>query len=192
MQTVAAAHWWNQLQTSSYVLVYTWRHAQRHMRSPPLDFNHAADLGGIYMQKRRKMEHYTNMSGYGRTLHARLITNDGCQTFFKFKFPTASQSTFQAAQIGFLPRALRCSWCYCLDERISPNVCSAEVTCPNQRDRSVWQWDIYWGQRIRLGTSADFTCRSGYRRTNGASKVTCTRDGWVPNPPCQGKVQVHR
>ncbi|XP_019734871.1 complement factor H-like, partial [Hippocampus comes] len=60
-----------------------------------------------------------------------------------------------------------------------------EVTCSNQRDPSVWRWDIYWGQSVRLGTSVDFTCRSGYKRTNGSPKVTCTRDGWKPNPPCQ-------
>ncbi|XP_077573774.1 complement factor H-like [Stigmatopora nigra] len=60
-----------------------------------------------------------------------------------------------------------------------------EVTCSNQRDPSVSRWEIYWGQRVKLGTSAYFSCRSGYKRTNGLPRVTCTRNGWMPNPPCQ-------
>ncbi|XP_051929500.1 complement factor H-like [Hippocampus zosterae] len=60
-----------------------------------------------------------------------------------------------------------------------------EVTCSNRRHPNVWQWDIGWGRIVTLGTSVDFTCRSGYKRTNGSRKVTCTRDGWIPNPPCR-------
>ncbi|XP_061153328.1 complement factor H [Syngnathus typhle] len=60
-----------------------------------------------------------------------------------------------------------------------------EVTCPNERHRSVSRWNVYWGQRLRMGALVDFTCRSGFRRTDGASQVKCTRDGWIPNPPCQ-------
>nr|XP_057929822.1 complement factor H-like [Doryrhamphus excisus] len=60
-----------------------------------------------------------------------------------------------------------------------------EVTCRNQRDPSVSYWDVYWGQRIRLGASVNYVCKSGYKHTNGATMVKCTRDGWKPNPPCQ-------
>ncbi|XP_054645337.1 complement factor H-like isoform X2 [Dunckerocampus dactyliophorus] len=60
-----------------------------------------------------------------------------------------------------------------------------EVTCRNNRDPTVSYWNVYWGQRIRLGTSVNYVCKSGYRHTNGATMVTCTRDGWTPNPPCQ-------
>nr|XP_049575296.1 complement factor H-like isoform X3 [Syngnathus scovelli] len=60
-----------------------------------------------------------------------------------------------------------------------------EVTCPNEMHGSVLRWDIHWRQRVRMGTLVDFTCRSGFRRTDGASQVKCTRDGWIPNPPCQ-------
>ncbi|XP_061682050.1 complement factor H-like [Syngnathoides biaculeatus] len=60
-----------------------------------------------------------------------------------------------------------------------------EVTCSNQRDQNVWRWDVYWGQRIKLGASVEYACKSGYKRTNGAEQVKCTRDGWIPNPPCQ-------
>lgn len=58
-----------------------------------------------------------------------------------------------------------------------------EVTCRNQRHRDVSYWNVYWGQRITLGVTASYTCRSGYKKTG--DRLTCTRDGWSPDPPCQ-------
>ncbi|XP_073332111.1 coagulation factor XIII B chain-like [Pagrus major] len=60
-----------------------------------------------------------------------------------------------------------------------------EVTCRNQRERNVNYWDVYWGQRITLGDTARYRCRSGYKSTDGTNLATCTRDGWRPNPLCQ-------
>ncbi|XP_073332113.1 complement factor H-like isoform X2 [Pagrus major] len=60
-----------------------------------------------------------------------------------------------------------------------------EVTCRNQRERNVNSWDVYWGQRITLGDTARYRCRSGYKSTDGTNLATCTRDGWRPNPLCQ-------
>ncbi|KAL7396850.1 hypothetical protein ABVT39_012608 [Epinephelus coioides] len=63
-----------------------------------------------------------------------------------------------------------------------------EVRCSNQRPRHVYSWQVYWGQRIGLGDTVIYWCRSGYRRTGGATWATCTRDGWNPDPLCQATV----
>ncbi|KAM7409272.1 hypothetical protein PAMA_000968 [Pampus argenteus] len=60
-----------------------------------------------------------------------------------------------------------------------------EITCRNQRDRNVYRWSISYWQRITLGYNATYTCEDGYRSTGGATHVTCTRDGWSPDPPCE-------
>ncbi|XP_067452268.1 complement factor H-like [Thunnus thynnus] len=60
-----------------------------------------------------------------------------------------------------------------------------EVTCPNQKHQDVYYWNVVWWQRITLGDTASYWCKSGYKKTDGADKLTCTRDGWSPDPPCQ-------
>ncbi|XP_073331839.1 complement factor H-like [Pagrus major] len=60
-----------------------------------------------------------------------------------------------------------------------------EVTCRNQREQNVYSWDVYWGQRITLGDTARYRCRSGYKSTDGTNLATCTRDEWRPKPLCQ-------
>ncbi|XP_072770810.1 complement factor H-like isoform X2 [Nerophis lumbriciformis] len=60
-----------------------------------------------------------------------------------------------------------------------------EVTCGNRRDPSLSYWNVYWGEILKLSTSVEYRCKSGYKHTNGATRLTCTRDGWTPNPPCQ-------
>ncbi|XP_042272951.1 complement factor H-like [Thunnus maccoyii] len=60
-----------------------------------------------------------------------------------------------------------------------------EVTCPNQKHQDVYDWNVDWWQRITLGDTASYWCKLGYKKTDGADKLTCTRDGWSPDPPCQ-------
>ncbi|KAM8746289.1 complement factor H-like isoform 2-T2 [Acanthopagrus schlegelii] len=63
-----------------------------------------------------------------------------------------------------------------------------EVTCSNRRDPLVDNWYV---KRITLNGTARYTCRSGYRSTDGTNLATCTRDGWRPNPLCQeAKCQI--
>ncbi|XP_077390748.1 complement factor H-like [Festucalex cinctus] len=60
-----------------------------------------------------------------------------------------------------------------------------EVTCIRQRHSSVSWWNLYNWHTVKLGSTADYECRPGYKRTNDSRHVTCTRDGWIPDPPCQ-------
>ncbi|XP_071342420.1 complement factor H-related protein 1-like [Trachinotus anak] len=57
--------------------------------------------------------------------------------------------------------------------------------CLNPRDRYLRDWDTYWGQQITLGDTVRYSCKSGFKRTDGVTKATCTREGWKPDPLCQ-------
>ncbi|KAI9517664.1 hypothetical protein NQZ68_004886 [Dissostichus eleginoides] len=59
-----------------------------------------------------------------------------------------------------------------------------EVTCSKQGVPHV-SWDNRWPQTFKEGESTRYRCETGYRRKDGASSATCTRDGWHPNPLCQ-------
>ncbi|XP_077439314.1 complement factor H-like [Vanacampus margaritifer] len=59
-----------------------------------------------------------------------------------------------------------------------------EVTCSWQEHSSVWWWNRNRGEAT-LGTTVSYSCRSGYKRTSSSSLLKCTRDGWIPDPPCQ-------
>ncbi|XP_074491206.1 complement factor H-like isoform X2 [Sebastes fasciatus] len=63
-------------------------------------------------------------------------------------------------------------------------VCS-EVRCSNERPQSVHSWDIRSRDRITLGETKRYWCKTGYKRTGGANRATCSRDGWKPDPLCQ-------
>ncbi|KAM6938259.1 complement factor H-related protein 4-like [Lycodopsis pacificus] len=60
-----------------------------------------------------------------------------------------------------------------------------EVVCSNQRPQHVYHWSVALRQRITLGETATYSCRTGYKKTDGASLAKCTRDGWNPDPLCQ-------
>uniref|UniRef100_A0A3P9DTJ6 Sushi domain-containing protein n=1 Tax=Maylandia zebra TaxID=106582 RepID=A0A3P9DTJ6_9CICH len=60
-----------------------------------------------------------------------------------------------------------------------------EVTCSHPQALYLDYWGDS-GQQQRLGDSVSYTCGSDYRSTDGAPWATCTRDGWKPNPLCQG------
>ncbi|XP_071342399.1 complement factor H isoform X18 [Trachinotus anak] len=60
-----------------------------------------------------------------------------------------------------------------------------KLICLNPRDRYLRDWDTYWGQQITLGDTVRYSCKSGFKRTDGVTKATCTREGWKPDPFCQ-------
>ncbi|XP_026200725.1 complement factor H-like [Anabas testudineus] len=58
-----------------------------------------------------------------------------------------------------------------------------EVVCIKQ-DPHVSRWYVdYWRNKITLGETVRYSCRSGYKET--AAEATCSRGGWEPNPLCQ-------
>ncbi|XP_051233423.1 complement factor H like 4 [Dicentrarchus labrax] len=60
---------------------------------------------------------------------------------------------------------------------------SQEAIC-NKYDPLVTSWRKYWTQ-VKLRETIGYTCRRGYKGTDGTNVATCTRDGWSPNPLCQ-------
>ncbi|XP_063356779.1 complement factor H [Pelmatolapia mariae] len=60
-----------------------------------------------------------------------------------------------------------------------------EVTCIHPQDRRLSSWDSWRWETKKLGDTVRYACRSGYKRKDGVTQATCTRDGWEPNPLCQ-------
>uniref|UniRef100_A0A669DPL8 Complement factor H n=1 Tax=Oreochromis niloticus TaxID=8128 RepID=A0A669DPL8_ORENI len=61
-----------------------------------------------------------------------------------------------------------------------------EVTCSRPEDGLLSYWEVSWRwESKKLGDTVRYTCRSGYKRKDGVTQATCTRDGWEPNPLCQ-------
>ncbi|XP_034002044.1 complement factor H-like [Trematomus bernacchii] len=60
-----------------------------------------------------------------------------------------------------------------------------EVTCSKQGVPHVSSWDSRRQQTFKSGETTRYGCETGYRRKDGASRATCTRDGWQPNPLCE-------
>ncbi|XP_051231674.1 complement factor H isoform X1 [Dicentrarchus labrax] len=58
-----------------------------------------------------------------------------------------------------------------------------EVIC-DKYDPLVTSWRKYWTQ-VKLHETTGYTCRRGYKGTDGTNVATCTRDRWSPNPLCQ-------
>uniref|UniRef100_A0A672ISZ0 Sushi domain-containing protein n=1 Tax=Salarias fasciatus TaxID=181472 RepID=A0A672ISZ0_SALFA len=67
-----------------------------------------------------------------------------------------------------------------------------EVICSNQRDPFVSYWGVYYWHQKKLGDTASYTCKRGYKSTNGATRATCTRNGWTPKPLCHGITRCER
>ncbi|XP_067369012.1 P-selectin-like [Channa argus] len=65
-----------------------------------------------------------------------------------------------------------------------------EVTCSRPNDQHISYWDNYWQRKKTLGDTVRYSCTSGYKSTNGATRATCTREGWTPDPLCQGYLEV--
>ncbi|XP_024655700.2 complement factor H-related protein 1 [Maylandia zebra] len=66
------------------------------------------------------------------------------------------------------------------------SVKSQEVTCIRPQDRLLSRWEASWRDETKkLGDTVRYTCISGYRRKDGVTRATCTRDGWEPNPLCE-------
>uniref|UniRef100_A0A8C3A288 Sushi domain-containing protein n=1 Tax=Cyclopterus lumpus TaxID=8103 RepID=A0A8C3A288_CYCLU len=63
-----------------------------------------------------------------------------------------------------------------------------EVTCSNRRPPHVNYWTVKWGQQIKMDDTVTYSCQWGYKKTDGATNASCTRNGWVPNIFCQGKL----
>uniref|UniRef100_A0A3B4Y4Y6 Complement factor H n=1 Tax=Seriola lalandi dorsalis TaxID=1841481 RepID=A0A3B4Y4Y6_SERLL len=59
-----------------------------------------------------------------------------------------------------------------------------QVTCNRPRDPTLYDWRN-WEPRLKLLDTVRYSCKGGYKRTDGATEATCTRDGWSPNPLCQ-------
>ncbi|XP_077964162.1 complement factor H isoform X3 [Gasterosteus aculeatus] len=62
-----------------------------------------------------------------------------------------------------------------------------EVTCSNQKPQHVDNWGVPWRGRITLDETARYSCVKDYKKPVGFNLATCTREGWTPNPLCQGK-----
>eukprot|EP00066_Takifugu_rubripes_P029812 XP_011619078.1 PREDICTED: coagulation factor XIII B chain-like isoform X2 [Takifugu rubripes] len=72
---------------------------------------------------------------------------------------------------------------------ISP-VCK-EVVCRNEREYNVRRWNMWWGQRIVLGDTVEYSCITDYKSSDGSNLAKCTREGWKPKPLCQ-EIICHR
>ncbi|XP_038571061.1 complement factor H-like isoform X2 [Micropterus salmoides] len=76
-------------------------------------------------------------------------------------------------------------WLFVLWLNLNKSFQQNEVICSNPRDNLVYYWYDNWRQPTKLDETVRYTCRSGYRSTDGATRATCTREGWRPNPLCQ-------
>uniref|UniRef100_A0A674MNH9 Sushi domain-containing protein n=1 Tax=Takifugu rubripes TaxID=31033 RepID=A0A674MNH9_TAKRU len=66
-----------------------------------------------------------------------------------------------------------------------------EVVCTNEREYNVRRWDVWWGQRIVMGDTVEYSCIADYESSDGSNLAKCTREGWKPKPLCQ-EIICHR
>ncbi|XP_029684605.1 complement factor H isoform X17 [Takifugu rubripes] len=66
-----------------------------------------------------------------------------------------------------------------------------EVVCTNEREYNVRRWDVWWGQRIVMGATVEYSCIADYESSDGSNLAKCTREGWKPKPLCQ-EIICHR
>ncbi|KAM9385754.1 complement factor H-like [Pholidichthys leucotaenia] len=59
-----------------------------------------------------------------------------------------------------------------------------EVRCSRPQEAYLDYWSGSWWQST-LGDTSRYTCRQGYKKPDGVSWATCTRDGWIPKPLCK-------
>ncbi|KAM4629301.1 complement factor H [Polymixia lowei] len=60
-----------------------------------------------------------------------------------------------------------------------------EITCSRPHSYDLINNPRYNDWNRRLGTTQQFTCKSGYKNKDGRTHATCTTDGWMPNPLCE-------
>lgn len=65
-----------------------------------------------------------------------------------------------------------------------------EVTCRNQRDRNVRSWDAWRNEVLKMGREIRYACNRGYKSTDDSNLAKCTREGWKPDPLCEGMVNI--
>lgn len=65
-----------------------------------------------------------------------------------------------------------------------------EVICRNERERNVRSWEVWWNEVLKMGRTVKYTCQEGYKSTDGSNLAKCTREGWKPDPLCQGIVNI--
>ncbi|XP_013856522.1 coagulation factor XIII B chain, partial [Austrofundulus limnaeus] len=60
-----------------------------------------------------------------------------------------------------------------------------EVKCSNYLPNENLYQNVWTGENNKLGNTVRYSCRRNYRRPDGVTHATCTRDGWTPKPLCQ-------
>ncbi|KAM9761622.1 complement factor H-like isoform 2-T2 [Menidia menidia] len=60
-----------------------------------------------------------------------------------------------------------------------------EVRCSYPTDPNVYSWGATWGQK-KLRSKVQYSCKTGFDKPQGITEAECTRDGWIPNPLCEG------
>ncbi|XP_068446214.1 complement factor H-like isoform X2 [Clinocottus analis] len=71
------------------------------------------------------------------------------------------------------------------DGKWSPRPVCLEITCRSRRPQNVYYWNVRWGQVIRMDETVSYSCNTGYKKPDGVTEATCTRNGWEPDIFCR-------